>query len=343
MSRPAISFLLHLLTGGLFLLSLPAQAASASETLALSPLAIMDDCEFIRSALRQLPLTGGVVHVPAGLYSCAAPIVLDRDHTALIGDGAVFFRLADAANSPLLIIGDIQTPPVPHVDIEIANLNLDGNREHQSIECWGGACDSGSLSVIRNNGVTVRAMTEARMRNIRIRGARSGGIVTEKGCHRLHVDGLASMDNFFDGFAGYETDTSEFSQLELSLNRAAGISIDLGFNRNTFRQTRIEKNHDVGIFMRDSNQNLFDHVTIRESGNHGIFLAQADDVSTCANDNEFQNLWVSQSIGFGFRLNNACTGNELSGVAHFEKNRDGCTSAGTAVELNVKGQLECLP
>lgn len=300
-----------------------------------------DPCEFVRQAIYNLPAAGGVILVPSGTYTCRTPVILDRSHLTLRGQGEVTFKLADASNAPILIMGDAATPPKHLQDIEISNIKIDGNRAHQTSECWGGACDSGGTAFIRNNGITVRGLTRGRILNVEVSGARSGGVVTEKGCYDLIIDHLTSVDNFFDGFAGYETSRATLTHLNLSHNQAAGISIDIRFNANTFRDVKLEHNGDVGIFMRDSSFNLFENFQISDNGNHGVFLAQAEAQYSCANENEFSNFSILRSKGFGFRLNDACPGNRMAGTTRLEKNRDGCISEGTSTKLEIFGSALC--
>lgn len=301
-----------------------------------------DDCSFVRSAIARFAGKGGEVVVPAGTYTCKSPIVLDQNHLTLRGEGSVTFRLADNSNSPVIVMGNLQTPPVPKTDIRVMNLNIDGNRTHQQIECWGGPCDSGGLAAIRNNGITVRGITGGRIENVFITSPRSGGVVTEHGTYGLKINGLSVTDSHFDGFAGYATYGSELSNMHLYKNRAAGISIDLHFNGNIIRDSTLEENGDVGVFMRDSSLNLFQNLTIVGSGNHGLFLSSNGDGSpTCPNDNDFYNLTVLRSGGVGFRLNDGCPGNRLTGSAIFRANRYECISEGMSGMLQVGGSLTC--
>jgi hypothetical protein len=301
----------------------------------------LDDCEFIRQGLAHLSSSGGEFVIPTGTYTCFSPIIMDRDHLRLRGEGSVLLRLGDNVNTPLLIMGQIQTPPVPVREVQVSNLLIDGNRLKQENECWAGKCDSGGTSNIRNNGITVRGVIDGKIDHVAIRSPRSGGVVTEKGCVHLLIDDLSVTDSAFDGFAGYETTGSILSNMTFSHNQSAGISIDLRFSGNTIRDTHILQNSDVGIFMRESNGNLFDHLTIEDSGNHGIFLAYDNNISTCANGNEFKDLTILRSKGAGFRLNNECNGNHLTGTTRFIGNRDGCISEGTSTPLKIDGQMTC--
>jgi hypothetical protein len=303
---------------------------------------VNDECTFIRQQYLNLPPSGGEVLIPHGVYTCQSPIIMDKSFTSLRGEGDVTLRLGKNVNSPVIIMGDAVTPPRPLHNVTVKHLKIDGNRWYQKSECWGGSCDSGGTSYIRNNGITVRGLTNGRIEDVSITSARSGGVVTEKGCYDLVVDHLTAVDNEFDGFAGYETYGSKLTNLILSHNRAAGISLDIRFNGNFFKDVHIENNGDVGIFMRDSSSNIFENVSILGSGSHGVFLAMADDdEATCPLSNEFQNLSVTHSRGVGFRLNNACAGNALSGTAQFLENRDGCLSVDPQSKVEVLGLLVC--
>jgi hypothetical protein len=131
--------------------------------------------------------------------------------------------------------------------------------------------------------------------------------------------------------------------MTLSRNRAAGISLDLRFNGNFFEDVQIVDTGDVGIFMRDSNSNVFEGVSITNSGNHGVFLASDGDDTTCPLGNEFKNLSVTHARGVGLRLNDSCSGNILTGTAHFESNRDGCVEEAPGAHIDVEAEVECKP
>lgn len=302
---------------------------------------IQDQCSFIRAGLNAIPATGGEFVVPQGNYTCTYPIVLDRDGQRLRGQGQVTLKLADNTNAPVIVMGDIITPPRQVHNVMVSNIRIDGNRAHQQIECWGGPCDSSGTAHIRNNGITVRGITNGVIRNVAITGPRSGGVVTEKGCMGLLVDGLSVTDSHFDGFAGYETTGSTIKNLYFHDNMAAGISIDIRFHNNTFQNVRMENNRDVGIFMRDSNDNLFQDFWIVGAGNHGVFVALVEEEHTCPKNNEFRNFTIENSKRSGFRLNNACENNRLTGVSTFRHNKGGCISEGRSARLGIEGTYIC--
>ncbi len=287
------------------------------------------DGALIQEALRALPEKGGRVVLSAGTYLINVPIVMDRNDQELVGDQErTVLLLAPRANIPLLVIGSMDTPVKHRVSgVQVRKLTLDGNRQQQDSECNGGPCDAGGLSFIRNNALTIRGAEDTRIEHVTARRARSGGVVLEKVCRRIHISDFTSLDNHFDGFAAYETEESFFTRMFLHENRSAGISADIRFNRNIISHTRLENNGSQGIFMRDSNFNNFSRLTINKSGAQGVFIAQADDaVNTPCTGNLFSDISVSFSKGVGFRVNDvSCVANMLAN-SHFTANAEGAVS-----------------
>lgn len=283
-------------------------------------------CEEIRQMIASLPSRGGLINLRADTYTCGAPIVIDRDNVDLRGKGpATVIRLADGANSPVVVIG--QTLPAPTVarrNIHLSDLVIDGNRVHQPDECWGGDC---AANPIRNNGITLRRVEDVVIERVTVFGARSGGLVAERGCRRLTIRDFTSFDNQFDGLAAYETENSRFSGLHLYSNPFAGLSFDVDFNNNVVSDAVLAGNGKQGIFMRDSRDNLFQGLQIRDSGEDGLFLAQVEgDPAAPASGNTFSGMVVSNSTRAGMRVNDAsCVDNLVIG-SQFVGNIGGCIS-----------------
>jgi len=133
----------------------------------------------------------------------------------------------------------------------------------------------------------------------------------------LTVRDYTAFDSQFDGLACYFTEDSHFSHLNLHDNLSAGISLDLNFNHNTIDNAALDGD-DLGIFMRQSCDNVFKDVTIEKSRHHGIFMAQSG---------------VRTSKGWKLAPDSRCTGNLFSSlfISHcagkaFLVNDDGCTN-----------------
>ena len=225
------------------------------------------------------------------------------------GEGNPELRLGDGVNKPMLVLG--QTNPVPSVtcsNIHVSGLRLDGNRVNQKQET------DPANAALRNNCISLRRVVDCSVQNVAVHSARSGGLVTELGCRRILVSDFELYGNQFDGLAGYETEDSVFKCLKLHDNLAAGLSFDIDFVKNVVTDSVLSGNGSVGIFMRDSRDNVLSNLQIRGSAQHGIFLAQVDtDTNTPASGNTFIGCVIANSGGAGLRVNNdSCTSNILS-------------------------------
>lgn len=282
-------------------------------------------CDAIQKTIDKLPAIGGEVIIPAGKYTCATPIILDRDNIIVRGEGAAtLLRVADKANIPVFVMGQtVRTPTVTRHYVQVKNLHIDGNRVNQTSECMGGPCSD--QFPLRNNGITIRRCEDCVVDNVTVYGAISGGLVTELRCERLMIRDYTSYDNEYDGFAGYETENSTFSGINLYNNKGAGISTDIHFDNNKFSDVTITNTRTVGIFMRDSSNNSFTNVHIRDTKQHGIFLAQVDDdITKPAAGNTFNSIVITGSGGYGILISDASCVNNLFVASQYIDNVKGC-------------------
>lgn len=263
---------------------------------------------------------GGHVILKKGTYVVREPIILDKDGQSLTGEGSdTTLFLADGANCPLLILG----PPKEKITtlthgLYVADLILDGNRIHQQREHWKVLRDG---VIVNNNGIHVGHVDNAVIEHVTCKRCRSGGIVSTGESRRLIIHDYTAYDNYYDGLACYRTEDSHFSQLNLHHNLGAGISLDLDFDHNIIDGAVLWDN-DLGIFMRQSHDNLFESVTIRHCLHDGVFMAQTGEWSSAGwwmipatecTGNAFDNLRVTGCGGRAFRVNDAdCTNNTIN-------------------------------
>jgi hypothetical protein len=293
----------------------------------------------IQQALDLLPDAGGEVVLPAGNYEVSQPIVLRRDHQTLRGVGRqTVLSLADGANCPVIIMGEPVNHPGKTVKhLLVSGLSVDGNRSGQQRELWR---LTGEGSDIRNNGITIQAVDDSAVENVTCAHCRSGGLVTTLGVRRLKVDNLEAYDNEFDGMACYLTTDCQFSNLYLHDNPGAGISLDLAFEHNVVSHATLVAN-DLGIFMRSSRKNRFDHVAIVGSHHFGVFMAHAEEETArgwgpapeteCA-DNAFTNLSATNCGGAAFRVNSDnCTNNVIVCANFVGNHKGGISQAGSGL------------
>lgn len=312
-----------------------------------------DDCEFLREAIREVA-EGGVVHIPVGTFECRRPVAIDRDDITLAGAGRglSILKLAAGAHAPLLVVGHLQTVQDQSgnfvtgrrvTGVRVRDLSLDGNRWQQDVrkECGASECDGDSYSV-RNNGLTIRGASNVIVERVASYANISGGLVTEKYCDNLLVQDFEAHDNFFDGFAGYETVNSEFRTLKLYRNRGAGISLDLNFNLNRFVDVSVFDSGDVGVFARHVHGNSFTNLKVLRSGNHGVFLAQDRSAKDCAYDNDFVSLTIRYSEKSGFRMNDRCSGNRIRSGSDLCFNIGGPISESSGGSVVLEGGIACV-
>jgi len=257
----------------------------------------------------------------AGRYLIHEPIILRNDRQTLRGCGpATVLYLAGGANCPVVVLGwPFATAKTPVRDVRLADVFIDGNRKNQQREVWRVLSDGAG---VYNNGVDVWGVDGAKVENVVCCRCRSGGMVSSAQTRRLIVRDYTAFDNQFDGLACYLTEASDFSRLNLHDNLSAGISLDLSFNHNVIRDSVLTGN-DLGIFMRQSRNNVFAGLTIQKSRHHGVFMAQTF-VETAAgwqpclgsecSGNTFNNLVVTHCGGKGFLVNDVtCTNNVICG------------------------------
>lgn len=278
----------------------------------------------IQRAIDQLPSGGGTVVIVAvdNPIEIGATIVIDRNNVTLAGEGRVELRLSDGANMPVIIAGQtLAVPLVTRTNIHIRNLIINGNRTRQTSEL-----NPANLE-LRNNGISLRRITDSSVEEVVAFACRSGGLVTELGCRRIVVRKFEAYDNHFDGLACYETEKSLFTDLNLHNNLAAGVSLDIRFVGNVIQDSKLSSNRTVGVFVRDSRNNSFNDLHIHSSAEHGFFLAQVDyDNATPAVGNQFNRCRVTKSGGAAIRINNDTCVDNTAVSCVFENNGAGGVS-----------------
>jgi hypothetical protein len=323
-----------LVTSFLLLFGLATSGAVAGASVSFTLPATSTDLE-IQKALDALPPHGEVV-LSAGRYEISHPLMLRHNYETLRGSGpATILHLANEADCPVVILGppmDESKTPAKH--LLLADLLIDGNRKNQKVELWKFAGDG---SEFNNNGVQIWNSDDVAVEHVTCCRCRSGGLVTAEVRH-LRIRDFDSYDNQFDGLACYQTEQSYFNGLRLHDNLAAGISLDLHFSHNCVSNAILADN-DLGVFMRDSQDNSFQELTISKSHHHGIFMAQSDVPTvkgwqlcpdTQCIGNSFQSLIVNGCGGKAFLVNDAsCTNNAIEGARFLDNLMGGMAQPAT--------------
>lgn len=304
------------------------------------------DCARVQEAIDALPSTGGTVELEIGKYICDRPIVIRRDHIALVGQGSALTRISvrPGLTMPLLVVGEPETVgmyPIRETrDVMVSGLALDGQR-HSHVnpsgnECYDFKnymsldCSHGDGHLVRNNGLTIRRARDVRAYDVESFGHVSGGLVTEKLSFNLEIDGFKAHDNYYDGFAGYETTDSVLRNFDIRDNAYSGISIDLSFEGNIIEDGVVADNLDNGIFSAQVGRNLFRRLQVTGNRTYGFYFdgSRSKDkdgnsvlVPDTCNDIVIQDSGIAGGRA-GVYVNHLCRGMKLERlrIAHPELN-----------------------
>jgi len=173
---------------------------------------------------------GGTITLPNEVIRINTPLLVTNSNVRIVGDTNTILKLDDNSNCPIIVIG-IQGGDVI-TNSELISLQLDGNRTNQCREIWK-LSDIGYP--IYNNGIVIQNARDIFLYDIITSNCRSGGLVSTLNVNKLVVVNYVSFNNQFDGISCYQTSNSYFINLYLHDNIAAGISVDMGFNYNIFK------------------------------------------------------------------------------------------------------------
>ena len=229
-------------------------------------------------------------------------------------------------------------------------MSIDGNYQaHQdpgNFECFNPEnnqslpCGADPGFFIRNNALTIRYSNHVRVSDLLTRGGFSGGIVLEKRNDDVKMDNFETTANWFDGFAGYETTNSVFSNFKAYGNQFSGLSVDESFEGNLFRDGEASENGDNGVFSADVGRNTYSRLRVMNNKNLGFYIDGTRGPNhqliphTC-DGNRIEDTVIS-GPKFGVMVNHACIGTELSNVKIVQAQLN-CTSFLPQAKVKMSG------
>jgi len=318
------------------LMAVPSQA---------EPLLTFDSCEAL-SAHLEGRRPSERVRLARNTYECTEPPILSVDGLS-VDFGGTLIRVADNALRPGIVIGDLHTPPERrHTAITVSNVKVEGNRQNQEAECWGGPCDPAvnhdPLWQQRLNGITVNGCDDCALIDVEVRGARSGGVVVVSS-NRLLIDGLLAEHAHFDGLAAYGTHDSTFRNVRVRHNAYSGFSFDCDFSGNKIEDFDTRDNRHHGLFIRHASGNTFAHGSLAHNGLDGAYFdrSRPGDMRTCAADTQLESVEVTGSGRYGAWLDYACEGNRFSSSRIIDSGR-GCFGGRSADLIGRSDNTECV-
>lgn len=232
---------------------------------------VSDDINDIQQAIDSLPEDGGTVYIKAGTYILSQGIHINRSDITITGEEGTLIKLDDDVNQPVFLLGsDAENPTTSVENIQIENIEIDGNKDNQTSET------DPDRPWIRNNGIDVRMVNGLWVSNVDIHHTRSGGIVVAWKSKIIFVENSYFHHNYYDGIALYDSEDIMISNFICYENNAAGLSLDVKLKHTSFNNGLIKNQGDVGIFVRDSEDISFHDLVIYNSGDHGCFLSHVE-------------------------------------------------------------------
>lgn len=272
---------------------------------------VPDDIDNIQQAIDSLPEKGGTVYIKAGEYVLSEGIHINRSDVTITGEKGTLIKLGDRVNQPVFLLGsDEEIPEVGIGNVQIKNLEIDGNKSNQTSEV-----DPDRIW-IRNNGMDVRMANKLWISEVEIYNARSGGIVISWNSEDIFIDKSSFHNNFFDGIALYASEDIQVTNFSCYENEAAGLSLDNQVENVIFSDGMVKDNLKPGIFARDSKDLSFNNLMIKNNGindsinfEDGCFLSHNDQITGRASgvtrlffngcsfiDNKRNGIWLASSV-----------------------------------------------
>lgn len=215
-------------------------------------------------------------------------------------DRLAVLQLANEANQAVILIGntlEVGNSAPLMTNVVVRDIAIDGNKAQQSSEFTPG------MTWLRNNGIDVRYVSGLVIENVYIHDARSGAIVVSWDSTNIRVSNSLLQTNFFDGIALYTSTDILVSNCDLSLNTAAGISIDNNLRNTRFQNCLVHHNSDVGIFQRWTTNVSYDGCQVYSNANHGAFLSwNSPTTGTGVINTTFTNCQITNNVGRAINL-----------------------------------------
>jgi parallel beta-helix repeat protein len=271
--------------------------------------------EELREAIQSEP-AGAIVHLRAGMYLVTESIEVARDDLTIEGEGDLtVLILAGHVNAPMFVLGDpTEVGPVTHRGLVLARMRLSGNRTQQDFEL----ATSPGRGHLTNSCVIVREAENVVVQDVIVEGCRSAGVLLEERCRNVQLLRIDAFDNEVDGIAwDGDVQNSRLSGSTLRDNGYGGLSFDLGPSSNLVDRCHIFGNARVGVFLSNSDDNVFRENVIERNGEDGVYIRdgnqkfQPGSIST-------DNLFLENQILFNLRNGVwqggfGSTGNRVSG------------------------------
>lgn len=211
-----------------------------------------------------------VVCLDAGEHRLREFLAIERDGVRLRGDGpSTVLRLADGAQTPLVVIGDHhrRVPARPVSDVTVENLRLVGGGA-------GGDELHARFPYLTNSAVVVRGGRNVRLRHLDVSACRSACILTEHDTRDVTIEDTTVSGATWDGVSFNRTTRARLVRSTIRGNTAAGITAE-HLTDSVIADNTIEDNRSHGIYLADSYGNRIRGNRFLRNTNAGVFLTCA--------------------------------------------------------------------
>jgi parallel beta-helix repeat protein len=252
----------------------------------------------LQQAIDALPADGSpaVLCLDKGEYTLGGLVAIQRDNTTLRGAGtATVLKMRDGVQQPLLVIGDYahQVParPIQHVAIEHLAL-IGGTAEHEFMP---------ERPYLSNSAVVIRKGQHVRLSGLQASRCRSACLLSEHQSRDLLFERNDVSHAAWDGVSFNSTSHVQLIDNNIHDNIAAGMTAE-HIDDSQIRNNRFTNNGSQGIYLSDSERNVFVDNIFTGNRMAGVFL-------TCA---------IRYRNGDG---STQCWDNSMSQNNLFERNR----------------------
>lgn len=200
-----------------------------------------------------------------GTYWVSGSIIMGSNKS-LIGMGSgCTIKLKDYCNEDIFVITNLDYIN-GNSNIQISNINIDGNRENQSTDYF-------------HSGIYFEKVTNSKITRCRIEKHIGDGIDMINSSNNTITDNIIS-GNEFDGIYMINSNGNVISSNMISGNEGDGIYMHTGNNDNVVSNNIISGNEDIGIYIDAGNRNTVAYNIISGNGDDGIICESSFSILT---------------------------------------------------------------
>jgi len=234
----------------------------------------IDDDEQINQALREVSLTGGIVHLKAGTYKISNQIVIEQNNTTLEGEGKeiTIIQLKDEADwGEYNITSDTYGNAAPlivntnaaRVNLTFKNFTLDGNKYNQHYQVAGvdrqvndGHDNYHGFKILGTDFNHI--VNHVHFSHMKIKNTADDGILT------IYVKDVEVDDVVFEHI-GHSGVYMIYTDGVIVKNSEFLVTVNSGVRFDSSNHILVQNNHIYGEIEKTGNSNFGIQITVRDA------------------------------------------------------------------------------